>query len=110
MYRNFLKTTVIALGTLLVSSTLVLASGVSNNVPVLDGKGMSSAETESRGTIMLASVKVGDTWCDGEGMYSYVCRPSPYPGSAPSCNIERVGSCPGGQSGPYWPAASSGRK
>jgi len=45
MYRNFIRTTTMALGTLLVGSTLVLAAGVSGNVTALDGKGMATVRT-----------------------------------------------------------------
>ncbi len=45
MYRNLLRTTTMALGTLLVGSTLVLAAGVSGNVTALDGKGMATVRT-----------------------------------------------------------------
>jgi hypothetical protein len=45
MYRNLLRTTTMALGTLLVGSTLVLAAGVAGNVTALDGKGMATVRT-----------------------------------------------------------------
>ena len=45
MYRNLLRTTTIALGTLLVGSTFVLAAGVAGNVTALDGKGMATVRT-----------------------------------------------------------------
>jgi len=45
MYRNLIRTTTIALGTLLVGSTLVLAAGVSGNVTALDGRGMATVRT-----------------------------------------------------------------
>jgi len=45
MYRNFIRTTTMALGTLLVGSTLVLAAGVSGNVTAIDGKGMATVRT-----------------------------------------------------------------
>jgi len=45
MYRNLLRTTAMALGTLLVGSTMVLASGVAGNVTALDSKGMATVRT-----------------------------------------------------------------
>jgi len=45
MYRNFIRTTAMALGTLLVGSSLVLAAGVAGNVTALDGKGMATVRT-----------------------------------------------------------------
>jgi hypothetical protein len=45
MYRNFIRTTAMALGTLLVGSSLVLAAGVSGNVTALDAKGMATVRT-----------------------------------------------------------------
>ena len=45
MYRNLLRTTTMALGTLLVGSTLVMAAGVAGNVTALDGKGMATVRT-----------------------------------------------------------------
>ena len=38
--RHFMKNTTMALGTLLVGSTLVLAAVVPGNITALDGKGM----------------------------------------------------------------------
>ena len=57
MYRNFMRTTAIALGTLLVGSTLVLAAGVSGNVTALDGKGMATVRTSDNKDHQL---KVGE--------------------------------------------------
>src|SRR5262250_2813459 len=45
MYRNFIRTTAMALGTLLVGSSLVLAAGVAGNVTGLDTKGMATVRT-----------------------------------------------------------------
>ena len=45
MYRNFIRTTTMALGTLLVGSSLVLAAGVAGNVTGMDGKGMATVRT-----------------------------------------------------------------
>src|SRR5262244_652614 len=45
MYRNFIRTTAMALGTLLVGSSLVLAAGVAGNVTALDAKGMATVRT-----------------------------------------------------------------
>ena len=45
MYRNFIRTTTMALGTLLVGSTLVLAAGVAGNVTAMDSKGMATVRT-----------------------------------------------------------------
>jgi hypothetical protein len=45
MYRNLLRTTTVALGTLLIGSSLVLAAGMPGNVTALDGKGMATVHT-----------------------------------------------------------------
>jgi hypothetical protein len=46
MYRNIMRNTALALGTLLMSSTLVLAgSGLHGEVRGLDGKGMATVHT-----------------------------------------------------------------
>lgn len=45
MYRNLIKNTTIALGTLLVGSSLVFAAGLQGNVTALDGKGMGTIHT-----------------------------------------------------------------
>ncbi|MGE3539487.1 MAG: hypothetical protein AB7N91_18900 [Candidatus Tectimicrobiota bacterium] len=45
MYRNIIRNTTIALGTLLVSSSLVLAAGLQGSVTALDGKGMGTVRT-----------------------------------------------------------------
>ncbi|MGE3539486.1 MAG: hypothetical protein AB7N91_18895 [Candidatus Tectimicrobiota bacterium] len=45
MYRNLFKQTTIALGTLLISSSLVMAGGLQGSVTALDGKGMGTVRT-----------------------------------------------------------------
>jgi hypothetical protein len=45
MYRNLIKNTTIALGTLLMSSSLVFAAGLQGSVTALDGKGMGTVRT-----------------------------------------------------------------
>lgn len=45
MYRNLIKTTAVALGTLLVGSTLVMAAGLQGVVTSVDGKGMATVRT-----------------------------------------------------------------
>lgn len=45
MYRNIMRNTTIALGTLLVSSSLVFAAGLPGSVTALDGKGMGTVRT-----------------------------------------------------------------
>ena len=57
MYRNLLRATTMALGTLLVGSSLVLAAGVSGNVTALDGKGMATVRTSDN---KEHQVKVGE--------------------------------------------------
>ena len=66
------------------SQVLAIAPGI---LPPIGGVGLSS----------------GDTWCDGTTMYTFFCFPSPFPGSPAVCQIVPVGSCRGGQSGPFWP-------
>ena len=57
--RNLMKNTTIALGTLLVGSTLVLAAGVTGNVTGLDGKGMATVRTADGKD---HQVKAGKDW------------------------------------------------
>ena len=45
MYRHLIKNTTIALGTLLVGSTLVFAASVPGTVTARDGKGMATVRT-----------------------------------------------------------------
>ena len=45
MYRTFIKSTAVALGTLLVGSTLVMAAGLQGVVTGVDGKGMATVRT-----------------------------------------------------------------
>lgn len=45
MYQNLLKNTTVALGALLVSSSLVFAAGLQGSVTALDGKGMGTVRT-----------------------------------------------------------------
>ena len=45
MYRTFIRSTAVALGTLLVGSTLVLAAGQQGVVTGVDGKGMATVRT-----------------------------------------------------------------
>lgn len=45
MYRNLFRNSTIALGTLLVSSSLVFAAGLQGSVTALDGKGMATVRS-----------------------------------------------------------------
>ena len=45
MYRTFIRSTAVALGTLLVGSTLVMAAGLQGVVTGVDGKGMATVRT-----------------------------------------------------------------
>lgn len=45
MYRNLMRNATVALGTLLVSSSLVFAAGLQGSVTALDGKGMGTVRT-----------------------------------------------------------------
>jgi hypothetical protein len=59
MYRNFVKNTTLALGTLLVGSTLVMAAGMPGAVTALDGKGMATVRTSDGKD---HQVKAGEGW------------------------------------------------
>jgi hypothetical protein len=45
MYRNMIRNTTMALGTLLLGSTLVMAGGLQGSVTALDSKGMATVHT-----------------------------------------------------------------
>ena len=57
MYRNFMRTTTIALGTLLVGSTFVMAAGFQGVVTGVDSKGMATVHTSDNKD---HQVRVGD--------------------------------------------------
>lgn len=59
MYRNIMKNTAMALGTLLVGSSLVLAAGTPGAVTALDGKGMATIRTSDGKD---HQVKAGEGW------------------------------------------------
>jgi hypothetical protein len=59
MYRHIIKKTTIALGTLLVGSTLVFAASVPGTVTARDGKGMATVRTSDGKD---HQVKLGDAF------------------------------------------------
>jgi hypothetical protein len=56
MYRKLMRNTTMALGTLLLGSSLVMAGGVPGTVSAIDGKGMATVDFR---------VKAGEGWKDG---------------------------------------------
>jgi len=62
MYRHLIKNTTIALGTLLVGSTLVFAASVPGTVTARDGKGMATVRTSDGKD---HQVKLGDEFTVG---------------------------------------------
>lgn len=60
MHRNIVRNTTLALGTLLLGSTLVMAgTGLPGEVRVLDGKGMATVHTSDG---KIHQVKAGEGW------------------------------------------------
>jgi len=59
MYRNIIRNSTMALGTLLIGSSLVMAAGVQGSVTALDGKGMATVRTSDGKD---HQVKGGEGW------------------------------------------------
>jgi hypothetical protein len=59
MYRKLIRNTTMALGTLLLGSSLVMAGGVQGTVSVVDGKGMATVRTSDGKD---HQVKAGEGW------------------------------------------------
>ena len=59
MYRNLMRNTTMALGTLLLGSSLVMAAGVVGTVSGVDGKGMATVHTSDGKN---HQVKAGEGW------------------------------------------------
>ena len=59
MYRNLMRNTTMALGTLLLGSSLVMAAGVAGTVSGVDGKGMATVHTSDGKN---HQVKAGEGW------------------------------------------------
>lgn len=59
MYRNLLRNTTLALGALVVSSSLVFAAGAPGAVTALDGKGMATVRTTDGKD---HQIKAGEGW------------------------------------------------
>jgi hypothetical protein len=59
MYRKFMRNTTMALGTLLLGSTLVMAAGIQGTVSAVDGKGMATVRTSDGKD---HQVKAGEGW------------------------------------------------
>ena len=59
MYRTFMRNTTMALGTLLLGSSLVMAGGLPGTVSGVDGKGMATVRTSDGKD---HQVKAGEGW------------------------------------------------
>jgi hypothetical protein len=59
MYRTLMRNTTMALGTLLLGSSLVMAGGVQGTVSAIDGKGMATVHTSDGKN---HQVKAGEGW------------------------------------------------
>jgi biotin carboxyl carrier protein len=59
MYRKLMRNTTMALGTLLLGSSLVMAGGVQGTVSAIDGKGMATVHTSDGKN---HQVKAGEGW------------------------------------------------
>jgi len=85
--RNLMKSTTMALGTLLIGSTLVLAAGVPGSITALDGKGMATVRTTDGKDYQ---VKAGQDWKVGARLdcemknNAMECRPASPQASAPA--------------------------
>jgi hypothetical protein len=62
MYRTFMRNTTMALGTLLLGSSLVMAGGLQGTVSGVDGKGMATVRTSDGKD---HQVKAGEGWKAG---------------------------------------------
>jgi biotin carboxyl carrier protein len=85
MYRKLMRNTTIALGTLLIGSSLVMAAGVQGTVSAVDGKGMATVRTSDGKD---HQVKAGEGWKVGAKLEcetknnAMECRPAPAQSSA----------------------------
>ena len=59
MYRKLMRNTTMALGTLLLGSSLVMAAGIQGTVSAVDGKGMATVHTSDGKD---HQVKAGEGW------------------------------------------------
>src|SRR5712692_4882608 len=81
MYRKLMRNTAIALGTLLIGSSLVMAAGVQGTVSAVDGKGMATVRIDHQ-------VKAGEGWKVGAKLEcetknnAMECHPAPAQSSA----------------------------
>ncbi len=89
--RNFMKSTTMALGTLLVGSTLLLAAGVPGSITALDGKGMATVRTSDGKD---HQVKAGQDWKVGAKLdcemknNAMECRPASPQAAAPASPVQ----------------------
>ena len=85
MYRKLMRNTTIALGTLLIGSSLVIAAGVQGTVSAVDGKGMATVHTSDGKD---HQVKSGEGWKVGAKLEcetknnAMECHPAPAQSSA----------------------------
>lgn len=85
MYRNLMRNTTLALGTLLLGSSLVMAVGLQGTVSAVDGKGMATVRTSDGKD---HQVKMGEGWKVGAKLECETknnvleCHPAPAQSSA----------------------------
>ena len=85
MYRKLMRNTTIALGTLLIGSSLVMAAGLQGTVSAVDGKGMATVHTSDGKD---HQVKAGEGWKVGAKLEcetrnnALECHPTPAQSSA----------------------------
>ena len=85
MYRKLMRNTTMALGTLLLGSSLVMAAGMQGTVSAVDGKGMATVHTSDGKD---HQVKAGEGWKVGAKVEcetknnALECRPAPAQSSA----------------------------
>jgi hypothetical protein len=85
MYRKLMRNTTMALGTLLLGSSLVMAGGLQGTVSAVDGKGMATVRTSDGKD---HQVKAGEGWKVGAKVEcetknnAMECRPAPAQSSA----------------------------
>jgi hypothetical protein len=85
MYRKLMRNTTMALGTLLLGSSLVMAAGMQGTVSAVDGKGMATVHTSDGKD---HQVKAGEGWKVGAKVEcetknnAFECHPAPAQSSA----------------------------
>jgi hypothetical protein len=85
MYRKLMRNTTMALGTLLLGSSLVMAAGMQGTVSAVDGKGMATVHTSDGKD---HQVKAGEGWKVGAKVEcetknnALECHPAPAQSSA----------------------------